>query len=76
VGESYIVRVTQSAVQLRHLSGCDAVVCFGVQILTVLLSHVERQRFVEILCENFPPTEEVSFMLTVRGTVTIIVKEV
>jgi len=38
----------------------------------VLLSHVDRQRFVEIFCEQFPPTAEGSFMLTVTGTVTII----
>ena len=63
MGESYAIPVTQNAVQLRHLSGCGAaVVCFGVQILIVLLSHADRQRFVGILSEQFPPTEGVSFM--------------
>jgi len=49
MGESYAFRVTQSAVQLRHFSGCGAVVvCFVVLILIVLLSRADQRRFVEM----------------------------
>ena len=63
LGESYAFRVTQSAVQVRHLSGCDAaVVYFEVYILILLLSRVSSQNFLEVFCQNFPySVEEASF---------------
>ena len=45
-------------------------------MLIVLLSHVSPQYFLAVFSEQFPPTAEVSFMLTVTVTVTVIAREV
>ena len=73
VGDWNAFRVKQSAVQLRHWSGCDAV-CFEVLILIVLMSTVSPQFCLEVFCQKFPLTAEVSFTLTSKSKITIIAK--
>jgi hypothetical protein len=49
--ENHSPFVSHCAVQLRHLSGCDAaVVYFEVLISILLLSRVSPQYFLEVFC--------------------------
>jgi hypothetical protein len=63
VEKSYTFCVAQSAFQLRHVSGCDAVVvCFlGMNINFVAVTR-KPAVFLEAFCDKFPHSfEEVSF---------------
>ena len=50
--------------------------CLFRGINIVLLSHVSPQYFLQVFCEQFPLTAEVSFMLTVTRDMTITAREV
>jgi hypothetical protein len=47
-----------------------------IYISIVLLSHGDRQSFVEVFCEQFQLTAELRFMLRVPGKMTVIAREV
>ena len=75
MGERHSFRVTQccSVASFVWLWCCC---CLFWCINIVLLSHVRPQYFLEVFYEHFPLNAEVTFMLTVTRTITIIAREV